>query len=65
MNAINQCQHESRSPRFNLPVSHPPKWRVLLGPLLSAPMRLHRYRDFSRRIVEDTLNVKDRADCDE
>ena len=61
MNTINQCQQESRSPRFNLPVYHPPKWRVLLAPLLSSPMRLHRYRDLSRRIVEDTLTAKDRS----
>jgi len=48
----------SRSPRFNLPISHPSRWHILLDQLLASPMRLHRYRDLSRRIVEDTMVEK-------
>lgn len=50
---------ESRTPRFNVPVRHPSRWAVLLDTVLASPMRLHRYRDLSRRIVEDTMRGQD------
>jgi len=51
---------ESRSSRFNVPVRHPSKWSLLLERLLASPIRLHRYRSLSVRMVEDTF---DRIDC--
>ena len=51
---------ESRSPRFNVPVHHPSKWSLLLERLLASPMRLHRYRSLSVRMLEDTM---DKLDC--
>ena len=53
------AQQLSRTPRFNLPVSQPSRWHILLDQLLASPMRLHRYRDLSRKIVEDTMYEKD------
>ena len=60
-NSLGHCAEPqiSRSPRFNLPVTHPSRWQLLLDQLLASPMRLHRYRDLSRRIVEDTMLEKD------
>jgi hypothetical protein len=51
---------ESRSARFNVPVRHPSKWSLLLERLLASPMRLHRYRHLSVRMLEDTF---DQIDC--
>ena len=50
---------ESRSPRFNLPVQHPSKWRLVLERVLASPMRLHRYRALSVRMLEETLDTID------
>jgi hypothetical protein len=51
---------ESRSPRFNVPVRHPSKWSLVFERLLASPMRLHRYRSLSVRMLEDTM---DKIDC--
>jgi hypothetical protein len=68
MNSTTECNNlsgkcpavqESRSPRFNLPVQHPSKWSLVLERLLAAPMRLHRYRSLSVRMLEDTLDTLD------
>ena len=58
------AQQLSRSPRCNLPVSHPSRWHILLDQLLASPMRLHRYRDLSRRIVENTMVENDCGSCE-
>lgn len=58
MNSKNHRKIESRSARFNLPVQHPSRWSVLVDRILASPMRIHRYRDLSRRIVEDVLYEK-------
>ncbi len=65
-NSLGHCSvpQTSRSPRFNLPVSHPSRWHILLDQLLASPMRLHRYRDLSRRIVENTMVEKDCGSCE-
>ena len=55
MNSKNHCNIESRTARFNVPVQHPSRWSVLADIVLASPMRIHRYRDLSRRIVEDAL----------
>jgi len=55
MNSKNHRNIESRSARFNLPVQHPSRWSVLVDYVLASPMRIHRYRNLSRRIVEDTM----------
>jgi hypothetical protein len=54
---------ESRSPRFNVPVRHPSKWGLLFERLLASPIRLHRYRNLSVRMLEDTIDKIDRRDC--
>ena len=58
MNSKNHCNIESRSARFNLPVQHPSRWSTLVDRILASPMRIHRYRDLSRRIAEDALCEK-------
>ena len=63
MNATCDCNFESRTDRFNLAVRHPSKWRLLLDMVLASPMRLHRYRNLSTRIVEDTMDRHDRRNC--
>ncbi len=55
---------ESRSERFNLQVRHPAKWRFLLDLLLSSPMRIHRYRNLTTRMFEDTMNDVDCGSCE-
>jgi hypothetical protein len=55
---------ESRSERFNLQVHHPAKWRFLLDLLLSSPMRIHRYRNLTTRMFEDTMNDVDCGGCE-
>jgi len=54
---------ESRSPRFNVPVRHPSKWSLLFEHLLASPMRLHRYRHMSIRMLEDTIDTLDHGAC--
>ena len=58
MNSQNRCNLESRSARFNLPVRHPSKWSILVDHVLASPMRIHRFRNLSRQIVEDTMREK-------
>jgi hypothetical protein len=41
----------------------PSKWSILLEQILAPSMRLHHYRDLSRRIVEDTIVEKDCGSC--
>ncbi len=59
----NPALKESRSPRFNVPVRHPSKWSLLFEHLLASPMRLHRYRQMSIRMLEDTIDKMDRGAC--
>ena len=62
--AKNAVLQESRSERFNLQVRHPAKWRFLLDLLLSSPMRIHRYRNLTTRMFEDTMNDVDCGSCE-
>ena len=48
--------HESRSARCNATVNHPARWRLITDTLFSSANRVHRYRDLSRRILEDALD---------
>ena len=54
---------ESRTSRFNLPVRHPALWRFVLDQLLSAPIRLHRYRVLSALMYEETIRKLDSRGC--
>ena len=54
---------ESRSPRFNVPVQHPSKWGLLFERVLASPMRLHRYRNLSVRMLEETMDRIDDRRC--
>ena len=55
---------ESRTSRFNVPVRHPSKWSLLLERVLASPMRLHRYRNLSIRMLEDTIDTIDGGTCE-
>lgn len=46
-------------------VKHLPgtKWRSALAALVSAPVRLHRYRNFHTEVVEDALRAFDCRKC--
>ncbi len=63
MNATCDCNFESRTQRFNLPVRHPSRWQLIAEALLASPMRLHRYRHLSARMLEDTIDRHDRRSC--
>lgn len=63
MNHKYQCNLESRSARFNLPVRHPSKWLLLRDQLLSSPMRIHRYRNMSVRMLETAMDEHDCGSC--
>lgn len=54
---------ESRTSRFNLPIRHPALRRFVVDQILSSPMRLHRYRALSARMIEDAMNENDRGKC--
>ena len=60
----NSTLQESRSERFNLPIRHPAKWRILMDLLLSSPMRVHRYRNLSAKMFEDTVDEFDCGSCE-
>ena len=47
---------ESRSARCNVKVASPARWRLIAEFLLSSPIRTHRYRDISRRMLEETIH---------
>ena len=55
----NPALHESRTARSNLPVTLPARWRLFADLLFSAPTRVHRYRDLSRRMFEDSVDAAD------
>ena len=55
------ASQESRTARSNLPVTLPARWRLFADLLFSAPTRVHRYRDLSRPMFEDSV---DAADCE-
>jgi len=63
MNPQNPGTQESRTSRYNLSVRHPSKWR-LIDTLLATPMRLHRYRKLSHRMLEDATREIDRGRCE-
>ncbi|NQV86783.1 MAG: hypothetical protein HQ492_06870 [Woeseiaceae bacterium] len=60
MKSQDQCRQESRTSRFNLSVRSPSKWQIL-DTLLASPMRLHRYRALSNRMLEEVTREKDCA----
>lgn len=63
MNPKNQNTQESRTSRYNLSVRHPSKWR-LIDTLLATPMRLYRYRNLSRQVIEEAAREIDRGRCE-
>lgn len=55
---------ESRTARCNATVKSPARLRLLAELFIAPASRLHRYRDFSRRILEETLdNYDGRRSC--
>ena len=58
----NKTIRDSRTARFDLPVSHPPLWRFLLDLLAGPARRLHRYRLLRDRMLEDALR-RECGDC--
>ena len=56
---------ESRTAHFNLAVRHPALWRFALDQLLAPATRLHRYRNLTTRMYEESMREIDRGDCHE
>lgn len=63
MNACQQCPREVRTARFNFPVSYRSLPRRLLDRLVAPSLRLHRYRNLSARVLEDSLYNLDSRRC--
>ena len=63
MKARQKCTSEGRTERFNLPVCRDSKLRRLFASLIAPPIRVHRYRNLSAEILEDTLKKLDGKRC--
>ena len=63
MKARHEFTSEGRTERFNLPVSRDSKLLRLFGSLIAPPTRVHRYRNLSAEILEDTLENLDGKPC--
>ena len=63
MTACHQCPQEVRTARFNIPVCHRSLPRRLFDRLVAPSLRLHRYRNLSARILEDSLDRMDGRRC--
>ena len=55
-----RANQDSGETRAELPGT---KWRAALAALVSAPVRLHRYRHFHAEVVEDALRAFDCRRC--
>ena len=64
MDTRQQCPREFRTARFNMPVAHRSRVRRVLDRLVAPAMRLHRYREVSVGILENTLDKMDRGRCE-
>lgn len=53
---MNYTQRESRSARCNAKVKSPARWRLIAELFAGPASRMHRYRDFSRRTIEETID---------
>jgi hypothetical protein len=63
MKARHERIGEARTARFNIPVQNGSKLRRMLSSLLAPPTRIHRYRNLSAVILEDTLEKLDARPC--
>ena len=63
MNVCHQCPQEVRTARFNIPVSFRSLPRRMLDRLVAPSLRLHRYRNLSARILQDSLDTLDGRRC--
>ncbi|MDJ0751446.1 MAG: hypothetical protein QNJ11_18320 [Woeseiaceae bacterium] len=63
MTACQQCTTEVRTARFNFPVSYRSLPRRLLDRLVAPSLRLHRYRNLSARMLQDSLDKMDSRQC--
>jgi len=63
MRARHQYEKEIRTARFNLPVCRRSTFRRLLDTFLAPPTHLHRYRNLSTRMLENTLDEVDCGRC--
>jgi len=61
----NPRKRASRTPRFNLPVEAPSRWRLLIDGLVPSPMRTYRLRNLSARLFEETIDRIDERKCRE
>ena len=63
MKARHERIGEARTARFNIPVQNGSKLRRMLSSLIAPPTRIHRYRNLSAEILEDTLEKLDAKPC--
>ncbi|MCH9695249.1 MAG: hypothetical protein K0U72_12135 [Gammaproteobacteria bacterium] len=64
MHTCQQDKRQFRTARFNVPVSHRSMVRRLLDQIAAPSMRLHRYRNLSAEMLEDSLDAVDRRRCE-
>jgi hypothetical protein len=63
MDLQNKGNQESRTSRHNVSVHHPSKWRFV-EKLLASPMRIHRYRNLSQRMLKDVACKQLPGNCE-
>ena len=63
MKARHERIGEARTARFNIPVYSGSKFRRMLSSLIASPTRIHRYRNLSAEMLEDTLEKLDAKPC--
>ena len=63
MKARHEHIDEARTARFNIPVQGGSKLRRMLASIIAPPTRIHRYRNLSAGMLEDTLEKLDGKPC--
>ena len=63
MKARHEHIGEARTARFNIPVHGGSKLRRMLASLIAPPTRIHRYRNLSAGMLENTLEKLDGKPC--
>ncbi len=59
MRSTDACRNDFGLPDIRRPVRKPSRFESLLAHLLAPPMRIHRYRQLSLRLLEERLDAHD------